>query len=91
MKPPSADLGSDPLRRGRTDRRRKAHEHPARPAAYQSGSEAIAQEVELLDGVLPAPVVIFTVNNTSLVRMQLQTAFLHPLLQRRQKTFRFLP
>ena len=74
MKPPSADLGSDPLRRGRTDRRREAHEHPARPAAYQSGSEAIAQEVELLVDSCTQWLLDVTANNPRLLRMQLQPA-----------------
>jgi hypothetical protein len=61
------------------------------PIHRAPGTKGVPQEVELRGGVLAPTIVIFAVNDTSLVRVQLETAFLHPLLQRRQKTFRFLP
>src|SRR4029079_3321605 len=77
--PPLPDGGTNRLGRLGADRREEAHEVLPPMILCPSRLEGIAQEVERYVLVLPAPIIILTVDDPGLHGMKLQTTLLEPI------------
>jgi hypothetical protein len=82
VKRPASDRLSDRLESFVACRRAEYDAKGTPPASRQPRPEGIAEEVELLVGVISAPVIILAVDDFRLLGMKRQSAFGEPLLKR---------
>src|SRR5262252_2965180 len=82
VKRPASDRLSDRLESFVACRRTEHNAKGTAPASRQPRPERIAEEVELLVGVISAPVIILAEDDFRLLGMKRQSAFGEPLLKR---------
>ena len=82
VKRPASDRLSDRLESFVAGRRAEHDAEGTPPASRQPRPECIAEDVELLVGVISAPVIILAVDDFRLLGMQPQPAFGEPVLKR---------
>src|SRR5215472_19097892 len=82
VKRPASDPLSDRLESFVAGRRAEHDAEGTPPASRQPRPECIAEEVELLVGVISAPVIILAVDDVRLLGMKCQSTFGEPPLKR---------
>ena len=83
LKLPAPNFAPNRFERVAANRRAERDPDSALPPSRQPRPKRIAEEVELLVGVVSAPVIILAVDDLRLCGMKLKPAFSKPLFQRR--------
>src|SRR5208283_5230636 len=81
VKGPASDRLADRLERFVAGCRAERDADLPSPPSRQPRPECIAEEVELMVGMVPAPIIILAEDNLRLLRMKRQPAFREPLLK----------
>ena len=88
---PATDFLSNPLRRFFTDGRLKAGKQNSPMVHRGPRPELVAQKGEFLVLMMSGTVRVFAEDEACFTLVQFQPAFLHPVLNRLEKPFSFLP